>query len=166
MVKGKFCKTSKSLKLLWNWLWIWSNGLMVKSLGSQSKDPVFKTTGWLQVWHNLPRSMEWVAGTLIDFVVKSKLVPRKVNLVVPLNPWHSWTSSIKRVHKIFFLFKSFFLKKRTNLLCLLYQKVNIQNLYFCFWTQSQKVSGPLLRLPNTFKIFFLWWWITWSFLIP
>ena len=26
----------------------WSDGLVVKSLGSQSRDPVFKTTGWFQ----------------------------------------------------------------------------------------------------------------------
>ena len=27
---------------------IWSNGLVVKALDSQSRDPMFKTTGWLQ----------------------------------------------------------------------------------------------------------------------
>ena len=26
----------------------WSNGLVVKALGSQSRGPMFKTTGWLQ----------------------------------------------------------------------------------------------------------------------
>ena len=32
---------------------IWSNGLVVKVLDSQSTSPVFKTTGWLQGWLNL-----------------------------------------------------------------------------------------------------------------
>ena len=27
---------------------VWSNGLVVKALDSQSRGPVFKTTGWLQ----------------------------------------------------------------------------------------------------------------------
>ena len=27
---------------------LWSNGLVVKALDSKSRDPVFKTTGWLQ----------------------------------------------------------------------------------------------------------------------
>ena len=28
---------------------LWSNGLVVKALDSKSKDPIFKTTGWLKV---------------------------------------------------------------------------------------------------------------------
>ena len=35
-----------------------------------------------------------------------------------------------------------------------YQKLNILNLYFCFWTQSQKASGPLFRCQMHSKIFF------------
>ena len=33
--------------------YLWSNGLVVKALGSHSRDPVFKTTGWLQSRLNL-----------------------------------------------------------------------------------------------------------------
>ena len=36
---------------------LWSIGLVVKVLDSQSKGPVFKTTGWLQGWLRLLSSL-------------------------------------------------------------------------------------------------------------
>ena len=34
-------------------IYIWINGLVVKALDSQSRGPMFKTTGWLQGWLSL-----------------------------------------------------------------------------------------------------------------
>ena len=49
---------------------LWSNGLVVKALDSQSSSPMFQTTGWL------PRLIKWVPGISGNLLVKSKLPAR------------------------------------------------------------------------------------------
>ena len=55
-----------------------SNGLVVMTLDSQSRCPVFKSTGCLQGRLSLfilPRSIKWVPGVCGNLMVKSKLPP-------------------------------------------------------------------------------------------
>ena len=59
----------------------WSNGLVVKSLDSQSRGSVFKTTGWI-----LPRSTKWVPGISGNLDVKSKLPPQSGSSLEAVEP--------------------------------------------------------------------------------
>ena len=64
--------------------YIWSNGLVVKALDSQSRGPLFKTTGWLQ--GPLSLFMELVPESSGNLVVKSKLLPRSSTSFEAIEP--------------------------------------------------------------------------------
>ena len=76
-----------------------NNGLVVKALDSQPRGSGFKTTGRLQGQLSLSSfrclSNEY-QGLLGTVWLKANCL-----LIMALQPWNSWTPSIKRCHKVF-----------------------------------------------------------------
>lgn len=77
----------------WYWLGHWITNLEV--LGSKSQDGSKVNSAFYPLWFKI----KCLSRPPWDFLVKSKLAPH-----VALQPWSSWTLSVKRSHVLLLLF--------------------------------------------------------------